>query len=266
MSLTVKENEVLRAENISFKYVSASKPILKDLNFRLLRSELTFLVGPGGVGKTTLLKILGGLLNSQQGNLWIQGAPLKQISQREKRIVLSRLAMTFQRSGLFDSMSVLENLLFPLRELTELSEKESLVAAQRALEQVRIIDSETKFPHQISGGMQKRLGIARALVLQPEVILYDDPTAGLDPITSSHIMDLILELHREKNTASLIATNDLDLAFKVSHKMGAKIAFLFDGTILEIATAEELLSSKHPVIYQFVRGLLDGPLSPMESM
>lgn len=266
MGDSLKENEVLRAEKISFVYASASKSVLSGVNFSLLRSQITFLIGPGGMGKTTLLKLFAGLLPLHEGQLWIQGAPLHLIPKREKRIVLSRVAMTFQRSGLFDSMSVLDNLLFPLSELTLLSKTDRIGLAQKALEQVKMTGNEEKFPHEISGGMQKRLGIARALVMQPELILYDDPTAGLDPITSAHIMDLILKVHSERNLGTLIATSDLDLALRTSERTGANIAFLYQGQIIEVALASNLLASKNPVIYQFTRGLIEGPLNPVEAL
>lgn len=264
MSDLLKENEVLRAENIFFRYPTASKPILNGMSFSLLRHQATFLIGPSGNGKTTLLKLFAGLLPLQSGALWIQGAPLHLISRKEKRLVLNRVAMTFQRGGLFDSMSVLDNLLFPLSELTLLSGKERMDLARKALEQVRMTGSEAKHLSEISGGMQKRLGIARALVLQPEIILYDDPTAGLDPISSAHIMDLIFKVHSERGLGTFIATSDLDLALRMSEKTGANIAFLFNGEIIETAAASGLLDSKNPVIHQFTRGLIEGPLDPME--
>lgn len=255
------EKEVLSCDRIQFAYHGALKPVIQDLTLKLNRSEVIIVIGPGGQGKTTLLKILSGLLKPQSGEVVVQGASLNQISNRNRRLVLSRIAMTFQRSGLFDSMTVLENLLFPLRELKALSFQESLDLVQRVLLQVEIVGSESKFPHEISGGMQKRLGIARALILQPEAILYDDPTAGLDPITSNHIMDLILQVHQGKGTATLIATSDLNLAIRVSQQYGAKIAFLYQGNLLGTFSAQALRESNQPVIYQFVRGLADGPLA-----
>ena len=172
--------------------------------------------------------------------------------------------MTFQRSGLFDSLTVLENLLFPLRELTLLTAKERLQLAEQILGQVNLTGAESKYPFEISGGMQKRLGIARALVLQPELILYDDPTAGLDPITSHHIVDVILTAKNKKKTATLIATSDLDLAFSVSKKTAAKIGFLYQGKLIQVGTEKEIFDSLNPIIHQFTRGLLQGPLTASE--
>ncbi len=266
MGIGVNENEVLSAKDLSFTFSGASKSVIHHLSISLNRSEVFFLVGPSGMGKTTLLKVLAGILIPQSGEVFFQGAPLNQLSRRERRIVLQRVAMTFQRSGLFDSLSVLENLTFPLKELTHLSNQQCLDLARKALHQVEIFESESKFPYEISGGMQKRLGIARALVLQPEVILYDDPTAGLDPVTSRHIIDLIIQVQKEKNNATLIATSDLDLALQVSRKTSAKIGFLFEGQLLQVSTVSDLLNSNHPVIYQFTRGLSEGPLSAVDDL
>lgn len=264
MNPSSKGNEVLRAENLSFAFDDATQPLIQGLNLSLNRSQALFLIGPGGMGKTTLLKILAGLYLPSSGEIWIEGAPLQKLGKKERLLVLKRVAMTFQRSGLFDSKTVLENLLFPLRELTSLNEDESHALAAKVLKEVELSGNESKYPYETSGGMQKRLGIARALVIQPEVILYDDPTAGLDPITSQHIAELILDVQQKKNTGTLIVTSDLDMALSVSRKYGSKIAFFFEGKIIESGTAEDILRSSHPVIYQFTRGLLEGPLSKRE--
>ncbi len=265
MDTSINENEVVKAQGITFRYGDAPQPVIDLLDLSLKRSEVLFLIGLSGMGKTTLLKILAGLYSPQTGDVFIQGAPLAMLNSKDRRMILRRVSMTFQRSGLFDSLTVLENLLFPLKELTLFSPEQSLKVAQKILSQVELRGSESKFPFEMSGGMQKRLGIARALVLEPEVVFYDDPTAGLDPITSKHIVELILKVHKEKETATLIATSELDLALGVSRKNLARIAFLHEGRILQIGTAEEILDSNNPVVFQFVRGLLKGPLTRLES-
>ncbi len=264
MGLSQNENEVLRVEELSFIFPDASGPAIDRLSFSLNSSDIFFLIGPSGAGKTTLLKLLVGIYSSKDGEIYFQGAPLGKLSQSHKKLVLKRVAMTFQRSGLFDSLTVLENLLFPLRELTLLTAKERLQLAEQILGQVNLTGAESKYPFEISGGMQKRLGIARALVLQPELILYDDPTAGLDPITSHHIVDVILTAKNKKKTATLIATSDLDLAFSVSKKTAAKIGFLYQGKLIQVGTEKEIFDSRNPIIHQFTRGLLQGPLTASE--
>jgi phospholipid/cholesterol/gamma-HCH transport system ATP-binding protein len=260
MSFDVNENEVLKADNISFYFGDAARPLLENLNLILNRSEVLFLIGPSEMGKSTLLKLLTGLYRPLKGEVFLQGVSIEKLSKFERKKALKKISMTFQRSGLFDSKTVRENLTFPLQELTELSKVDCDLLVEKVLSQVKLTGNELKYPFELSGGMQKRLGIARALILNPEVILYDDPTAGLDPITSNHILDLILSVQKEKGTATLIATSDLELALRVSQQVKAKICFLFEGKIIQEGSGKELIQSKNPVIYQFTRGLLEGPL------
>lgn len=261
MSFDVNENEVLKAENISFSFSDAARPLLEGLNLTLNRSEVLFLIGPSEMGKTTLLKLLTGLYRPSKGDVFLQGGAIEKLSKIERKKALRKISMTFQRSGLFDSKTVRENLLFPLQELTDRGQEECELLVDKILSQVELNGNEFKYPFELSGGMQKRLGIARALILNPEVILYDDPTTGLDPITSNHILDLILSVQKEKGTATLIATSDLDLALRVSEQVKTKICFLFDGKIIQEGKGKELFESKNPIIYQFTRGLLEGPLT-----
>jgi len=261
MTPSIRENEVVRAESITFSYSDAPFPALKELNLSLNKLEIHFLIGPSGMGKTTLLKLLAGLYRPNEGEIFIHGIPIGKINSRERQHILKRTAMTFQRSGLFDSMTVFENLLFPLKELKALNLEKASELVHQILGRVELQGNEDRYPFEISGGMQKRLGIARALVLQPEVVFYDDPTAGLDPITSKNIVDLILDVHRENKTATLIATSDIDLALGISKRVSAKISFLYQGKILESGSAEELLASSHPLVHQFTHGLLEGPLA-----
>lgn len=254
------ENEVIKAEAVSFSYSNAATPMLDRLDLSLKQSELLCLIGPGGSGKTTLLKLLAGLFIPSSGEIFFRGAPLSQLKPRDRSLILRRVSMTFQRSGLFDSKTVLENLTFPLRELNRMTPQEALAEAESILKRVDLAGHSSKYPFEISGGMQKRLGIARALVLKPEAVFYDDPTAGLDPITSNQIVDLILSVHQDQGTSSLISTSDIDLAMSISSRLNAKIAFLCEGRILQMGTAQELLDSNQPVIVQFLRGLAEGAL------
>ena len=255
------DNEVVRVEAVSFGYPNAAGLIIDQLTMALRRSETLFLMGPSGSGKTTLLKMLAGLLEPDSGEVFIQGTSLNRANSAQRRAILRKVAMTFQRSGLFDSKTVLENLIFPLQELNRLSFEKALAEAEKVLDLVELKGHESKLPHEISGGMQKRLGIGRALALNPEVVFYDDPTAGLDPITSKNIIELIIQIQKENRTTNLVSTSDLDLAINVSRQISSKIAFLFKGKILQIGTAEEILNSNNPVIHQFTRGLLEGPLT-----
>ena len=174
MSFDVNENEVLKADKISFSFSDAARPLLDGLSLTLNRSEVLFLIGPSEMGKTTLLKLLTGLYRPSEGDIFFQGASLETLSKDEKKLALRKISMTFQRSGLFDSKTVAENLLFPLQELTHLNRQDCDLLVQRVLNQVDLTGNELKYPFELSGGMQKRLGIARAIVLNPEIILYDE--------------------------------------------------------------------------------------------
>lgn len=277
MTDEVNDTEVIKTSELTFSYsqegtdlalglTSGHRFLIHRLALSIGAGELLFLIGPTGVGKTTLLKMLAGILSPISGSLWIQGAPTEHMRKREKKLIFRRVAMTFQRSGLFDSKTVLENLLFPLEELTELDSLQRNEMAKKALKQVGLEGSETRFPFELSGGMQKRLGIARVLVLQPQIILYDDPTAGLDPITSSQILNLIVQFHQERRTTSVIATSDLELATAIGQATPSRFAFLYQGEILESGSWEKMVHSQHPVIYQFIRGLVSGPLSDLENL
>ncbi|NBY19920.1 ATP-binding cassette domain-containing protein [bacterium] len=261
MAYTDLDNEVVKVDAVTFDYSNAASPVIDQLTLALKKSEITFLIGPSGSGKTTLLKLLAGLLEPGAGDITIQGVSLKRANSSERRATLRKVAMTFQRSGLFDSKTVLENLIFPLQELNRLSFEKALAEAGKVLDLVELKGHESKLPHEVSGGMQKRVGIGRALALSPEVVFYDDPTAGLDPITSKNIIELIIQIQKENKTTNLISTSDLDLAVNISRKIASKIAFLFEGKILQIGTADEILGSINPVIHQFTRGLLEGPLT-----
>jgi phospholipid/cholesterol/gamma-HCH transport system ATP-binding protein len=265
---SLNENELIRAVNLGFSFRTngqkSSKPLFQDLSLSLTRSKVLYLVGPSGMGKTTLLKVFAGILQPVGGELYVQGAPVTQISSSKRRLLFQRVAMTFQRSGLFDSMTAMENLLFPLKEVVGLDENAGKKTAQIALEQVGLLGNENKYPNEMSGGMQKRLGIARALVLQPEIILFDDPTAGLDPITSGQIVELIMTVHSKSNNGTLIATSDWDLVVQMAPKHPSQVGFLYEGKIIEVGTLSEILNSKHPVICQFTQGLSTGPLNRKE--
>lgn len=204
------------------------------------------IVGPSGTGKSVLLKLIAGILAADEGTIKIQSP---------------EIGMLFQRNALFDSLSVIENLLFPLKERRGVFGPEALDRAKEHLEWVGLSGTETLSPGELSGGMQKRLGIARALIVEPEVVLYDDPTAGLDPITSRKIAELIRELQSKHSsvarTTFIAVTNDMQRAYQ----LGDQVYLLAQGKLLSGGAPEQIRSSPDPAIRQFVRGLQEGPLS-----
>jgi phospholipid/cholesterol/gamma-HCH transport system ATP-binding protein len=237
--------------------VFGESPVLKRVNLDIAKSESLVLVGPSGKGKTVVLKLLAGLLKPTSGEVEIQGRDIHSLSIGEREQLLLGMGMLFQKNALFDSLTVGDNVAFPLREKTALGEAEIQDKVAYFLEQVGIAHARDLFPGEISGGMQKRLGIARALALEPRIVLYDDPTAGLDPITSRRIAELILNL-REKNKSTLVAvTNDMARAYQLANR----IAMVIDGEVIVTGNQAETLAHGDPRVRQFVRGQLDGPLT-----
>lgn len=248
---------IFELENVSFSYDTAvGKDLFDAVDLKLMRGEALVILGPSGEGKSTLLKMMAGLVEPQKGTVKFEGESLYDVSAKKRKEIMRRIGMTFQNSGLFDSLSCGENLRFPLEEAKSDPAKRKATVA-KALDEVGLSGIENLRTHEISGGMRKRVGIARALILSPEVIFYDDPTAGLDPITSDAISDLILDVRKKYQMTVVFVTADLHQAFRVADR----IAFLYKGKFIQVGTAEEIKRSQNPVVNQFVNGLLKGPLT-----
>lgn len=234
--------------------------ILDKITIDVAKGECFVIVGPSGQGKTTLLKTMSGLITPRNGKVFIEQKEWLTLGPKERLPLLKKMGILFQKNALFDSLTCLENICFPLSETTQLSDWEITKKAESFLDAVGIPHARDLYPDEISGGMQKRLGIARALALDPEIIFYDDPTAGLDPITSRKIIDLILNLKKEKGSTVVAITNDMNRAYQMADRMGVVI----DQHLLITGTPEETKNHKDPRVHQFVRGLLEGPLTVME--
>jgi phospholipid/cholesterol/gamma-HCH transport system ATP-binding protein len=233
--------------------------VLKNVQLRVVEGTRVAIIGPSGKGKTTLLKLLAGLVDPSAGKVRIHGEDWTDLNGARRKAVLKDLGMLFQKNALFDSMSVGENVAFPLKETTELSESEIDRKVDFFLDAVGILHAKKLFPDEISGGMQKRLGIARALALNPKVIFYDDPTAGLDPITSKKIIELIKDLQAKNNSTVFAVTNDMNRAFQIADE----IWMVVDNEVLVTGTVEETKRHKDPRVQQFILGQLVGPLTVM---
>lgn len=245
---------VIQGVNLSLSF--GSPRIFHNLNVVIEPGEAFVLVGPSGQGKSSLLKMMAGLLKPTRGQILIRGQDFYAMTEEEKHPLLLKMGMLFQKNALFDSMTVEENVLFPLREGSGESDVECQQRVSHYLEAVGLSASKTLYPSEISGGMQKRLGIARALALHPEIIFYDDPTAGLDPMTSRKIVDLIISMQKEYGSTVVAVTNEMARAYQLADR----IAFLFEGELLITGSHEQTLRNQDPRVFQFVRGLTEGPL------
>lgn len=221
-------------------------PVLHRINFTVERGKSFIILGKSGSGKSVLLKTITNLLPSDEGTVHIQS---------------QNIGMVFQKNALFDSMTVEENLDFPLRERTSLSTKERKKEINSFLEAVELPNTNNLYPHELSGGMQKRLGIARTLITQPEVVFYDEPTAGLDPITSRMIADLILRLKASHKVTLVAVTSDVLRAYQLGDELGLLIPAERGATLKMAGTPEQARNSKEEDIQQFLKGLTHGPLT-----
>jgi phospholipid/cholesterol/gamma-HCH transport system ATP-binding protein len=245
----------IELQELTFKY--GAQVVLAKVNFLLKSQQRTVLMGPSGQGKTTLLKILAGLLQPQSGQVLVDGKVLAS-QPRDKQMQWRRkVGMLFQKNALFDSLSCSNNVAFPMRETTNLAESEIIERVDYFLDSVGLSHAKNLLPHEISGGMQKRLGIARALALDPLLCLYDDPTAGLDPITSRSIIELIIQ-YQKKNASSLVAVvNDVNRAFQLA----TDIFFVFNQQIIYTGNPQQTQVHPDLRVQQFIQGLASGPLS-----
>lgn len=227
------------------------RPVLDGVNLEVPSGELLVLMGKNGSGKSVLLKAVAGLIDGYEGLIRVDGSDIRSLREAGP---LS-LAYVFQRGGLFDSMNVFDNVAFGLRrrKIDEVSVEKAVV---EALNRVGLAGSEVKLPSELSGGMQKRVGLARAICLNPGVILYDDPTAGLDPILSDSIANLILEITGTYSTTSIMASHDL----KVARKIAGRVALLYGGTLVFAGSADEFFSGSNKYVRQFIDGDIEGPI------
>jgi phospholipid/cholesterol/gamma-HCH transport system ATP-binding protein len=237
------------------------KVILKDLNLTVAPRERLVIMGQSGGGKSTTLRLILGILHPSSGSVKFKGEEVTRMSRPRLNLLRQHIGMVYQYSALISSLSVRDNLALPLEELTEKSEKEIDVIVEEKLTLVGMEDTRDYMPAQLSGGMKKRIGLARALVLEPELILFDEPSAGLDPVVSSVIDELIIALTDKTNTTSIIVTHEMDSAFRIATRM----AMLYQGKIIEEDRPERFRDSDDPVVSQFVEGRTDGPISTTQA-
>ncbi len=225
------------------------KEILKDISVVYEPGKCNMVIGASGSGKTVLLRTLIGLHEPDAGNIWYGDENLSSMSYVEKKKLRQRIGLLFQASALFDFATVLENIMFPMDFCTDWSRKEKIERARFCLERVNVRDSENKLPDELSGGMQKRVGIARAIALNPDYLFCDEPNSGLDPYTSSLIDELISEITREYNMTTVINTHDMNSI----RTIGDNISFVYEGRILWNGSRQELTDAECPELRKFLR-------------
>jgi phospholipid/cholesterol/gamma-HCH transport system ATP-binding protein len=236
-----------------------SQQVLRGINLRVQKGEILAIIGRSGSGKTVLLRLIIGLVRPNRGQILIEGTDITQLSGRRLDRVRERFGMLFQGGALFDSMTVFDNVAFPLREKTDLPPSEIAVQVQKMLENVGLGEMGYKFPAELSGGMKKRTALARALVTNPSSILFDEPTTGLDPILVHAIHQLIQETHDTFGYTAVIVSHEIPEVFDIA----TRVAVIHEGRIIAEGTPEMILKSPDPFIQQFISGSLEGPVRPL---
>jgi phospholipid/cholesterol/gamma-HCH transport system ATP-binding protein len=225
------------------------KSVLKGANLNVYRGEVLVILGGSGTGKSVTLRHMLGLEEPDAGRILVEEEDITDLPEEELYRVRKKFGMLFQSGALFDSMTVFENIAFPLREHTDMSDEEIARAVREKLELVNLPGSEHLMPVDLSGGMRKRVGLARSIVLDPKMILYDEPTTGLDPITSQKINELIIDLQSKLNVTSVVVTHDIQSAFSV----GDRIAFLNQGVFEWVGPIQSARDADHPQLREFFR-------------
>ncbi len=257
MSPDTAQSPIIHLEHVSLRF--GQQEVLRDIDLAIERRRTTAIIGESGCGKTVLLKLIIGLLRPTSGVVRLDGRVLSEMSERELNRARLRFGFLFQQAALFDSLSVFDNVAFPLREHTPKKESEIAEVIRQRLQEVDLPwEAASKGPAELSGGMRKRVGLARALALNPEVMLYDEPTTGLDPIMSDVIAELILQTAARHEITAVVVTHDL----KIVEKVADRIVMLYplarlgptESQIVFDGTRQELRSSSDPRVMQFVRG------------
>ena len=241
---------------VNLKKAFGAKKVLDGLDLEIESGKITVIIGRSGEGKSVLLKHIIGLMKPDEGSIDLDGQDITTISEREFNEVRKRFGMLFQGAALFDSMSVAQNVGFALKEHTDLNDEDILKVVGDKLRRVGLVGVEDMMPSDLSGGMKKRVGLARAIVMDPEIVLFDEPTTGLDPIMSDSIADLVLDTQRDLKTTYVLITHDIPFTYKIADK----IAMLHEGRIIEQGSVEEMKANPNPIVRQFLEGRAEGPI------
>jgi phospholipid/cholesterol/gamma-HCH transport system ATP-binding protein len=232
------------------------KEVLRGVNMDVREGESMVVIGGSGSGKTVLIKCIIGLMPPDQGEIYVDGEEIHSLDEEKMSDVRKKFGMLFQWGALFDSLTVWENVGFGLRHQTQLKEEAIRKIASEKLALVGLKNVEDLMPAELSGGMRKRVSLARAIAVEPEILLYDEPTTGIDPILADAINDLIVEMKEKLQVTSIAITHDMKSAYKIADR----IAMLYEGKIIGVGTPEEMKNSSNPIVQQFIEGRSEGPI------
>jgi phospholipid/cholesterol/gamma-HCH transport system ATP-binding protein len=243
-----------RIDNVTVKF--ANKVVLQNLSLDVEEGAITCLIGLSGAGKSTILRLLNGLRKPDSGHVYVKETDVCCMGARELIEFRTKIGFAFQFAALFDSLTVADNVALPLREHTKMSATEIDRLVMKTLETVSLENARDKFPSELSGGMLKRAGFARAVVTNPELVLYDEPTTGLDPIITHVLTDTIVRLRQQLKGTAVVVSHDLQSIYA----MADYVAMLFEGAIIAYGTVEEIKRSINPIVQQFIQGSEVGPI------
>ena len=254
----MRENPKIHVRDLRKSF--GSKQVLNGVNLDVAPAESLVIIGGSGTGKSVLLKHVIGLLKPDSGTVEVDGTAVEKLGNREITEFRRKFGMAFQEGALFDSMTVWQNVAFPLQRLKKMSRSEIRDRVEECLAMVRLEGVGEKLPSQLSGGMRRRVGFARAVAHEPEILLFDEPTTGLDPVTTALIDEVILDLNDRLKTTTLTITHDMESAFRI----GDRIAMIHKGEIIAEAPPQEFRHLEDPRVQQFIHGKAEGPLSADE--
>ena len=235
------------------------KHVLRGVDLEIHQGETLVVLGGSGSGKTVLIKCIIGLIQPDAGEIYVDGRETTGLDERGMNEIRKKFGMLFQGGALFDSMRIWENVGFGLRQQNRLNEEEVKRIASEKLRLVGLKNIEDLMPAELSGGMKKRVSLARAIAMEPEILLYDEPTTGIDPIMADAINSLIVQMREKLNVTSIAITHDMKSAYKIADR----IAMLFQGKIIEVGTTEEIKNSPNPIVQQFIQGKSEGPVTQL---
>jgi phospholipid/cholesterol/gamma-HCH transport system ATP-binding protein len=257
------EDRANRETEISVRGLTKSfgrQTVLEDITCDIPKGKITLMLGPSGTGKSVFLKNVMGLLKPERGEIWIGGKNVPTLGHKDLYRTRRRFGVLFQDGALFGSMSIYDNVAFPLREHTRKGEREIRDIVTEKIAMVGLQGAEKKLPGEISGGMKKRAGLARALVLNPEIVMFDEPDSGLDPVRTAFLNELILDLNEQIGCTMVVVTHDIATARRIADYIG----MLYLSHLVQFGTAKEMFDSKIPVVKQFLAGATEGPIGMSE--